>query len=400
MDPTTLTVDIEDLRLAAGSGLLVLSVFCGHLLLLQDRHRPIRLPLALFFWANALELLALPVFYLNPSDELGLLNLALELAEVPLTMVQPFLLWLYVYRLTADPGKEASGIRWIWHALPIVFACALYLYILLLPAPLQAGLGSGAEDLGALQTVAIIGLYLATLVFYALVPVYATLILRRLKRYRSRLKDLFASTEGRELAWTWWLTAAVFMFWTFNIIAIAASVLGLAFPGVAVFDSLLAAILIHYVLTWSIALWAARQKPGLEPPASQLPVVVNDTPPMRKYGKSGLSDTRLDRIAGKIEALMTDERLYLDPDLSLWDLAGRIGVTTHYASQALNDKIGERFFDYVNRWRIRDAADRLRTTDATILAIAYDVGFNSRSSFYTAFKRELGMTPSQYRSEA
>ncbi|UWR78319.1 helix-turn-helix domain-containing protein (plasmid) [Phaeobacter inhibens] len=58
-----------------------------------------------------------------------------------------------------------------------------------------------------------------------------------------------------------------------------------------------------------------------------------------------------------------------------------------------HEKIGQRFFDYINHWRIQDAKNRLRSSDATILAIAYDVGFNSRSSFYTAFKRELGADP-------
>jgi AraC-like DNA-binding protein len=149
---------------------------------------------------------------------------------------------------------------------------------------------------------------------------------------------------------------------------------------------------------WSIALWGLRQRPGIAPPPEKGPAKTEQMLPIRKYGKSGLNDTRLDRLAAKIEALMKEQHLYLEPDLSLWDLADRIGVTTHYASQALNEKIGERFFDYVNRWRIRDATDRLRNTDATILTIAYDVGFNSRSSFYTAFKRELGMTPSQYRA--
>ena len=400
MDPALLNSEQETLRLAAAVGLLAMSAFCANLLLLSDRHLHIRLPLALFFLANAIELLALPASYLLSGDNPEFLTLVFELAEVPLTMVQPFLLWLYVHRLTNDPTRESAKPRWIWHGVPIVFAVALYVYILLLPPSLQAGLQPGVGDLVIWQTLALVGLYGATALFYALVPIYAVLILQRLRRYRSRLKDLFASTESRELAWAWWLAAAVVMFWAFNSIAILASVFDLRFPGANMFESLLAAILLRYVLMWSIALWGTRQKPGIVVPSE--PVLADDaqTPPMRKYGKSGLDDTRLDRLAGKIEALMADQHLYLEPDLSLWDLANRIGVTTHYASQALNEKIGERFFDYVNRWRIRDATDRLRNTDATILTIAYDVGFNSRSSFYTAFKRELGMTPSQYRASA
>jgi len=398
MDSSQLNFDVENLRLAAGVGLLVLSAFCGHLLLLPDRHRRLRLPLAFFFLANAFQLVSLPVSVLRVDAELGLFDLALELIEVPLTIVQPFLLWLYVTRLTDDPTQPTFQLRWIWHGLPIAFACLLYLYIILLPAPLQASLRPGAEDQVIWQTLALIGLYGATILFYALVPIYAVLILNRLKQYRSRLKDLFASTEERELAWAWWLATAVIIFWAFNLVTTLAELFGLTGPGTVTLDMLLPAIVVHYVLIWSIALWGTRQRPGIAPPSKMVAATTAPAGPQRKYGKSGLSDVRLDRIARKIDALMSEQKLYLEPDLSLWDLAGRIGVTTHYASQALNEKIGERFFDYVNRWRIQDAAERLRATDTTIMVIAYDVGFNSRSSFYTAFKRELGVTPTQYRA--
>ncbi|MBY5933986.1 helix-turn-helix transcriptional regulator [Tateyamaria omphalii] len=400
MDPNHFHFDLENLRVAAATGLLVLSAFCAHLLLLPDRHRRVRLPLALFFLATALEMLAIPVALAFPVQQGIMIAFAFELAEVPLTMCKPFLLWLYVSRLTHDPTQEAQTPNWAWHGLPIGFATVLYFYILLLPASQKAGLHPEATDLNGLQTAAILGLYAATVIFFVLLPIYAILILQRLSKYRSRLKDLFASTENRELAWAWWLAALVIVFWCFNVITLAVSLVKPGLPGFAIFDTFLAAIVINYVLMWSIALWGTRQRPGIEPPATGLPTGEQNGLPMRKYGKSGLSDDRLDRIAGKIEALMRDERLFLEPDLSLWDLANRIGVTTHYASQALNEKIGVRFFDYVNRWRIHDATDRLRDTDATILEITYDVGFNSRSSFYTAFKRELGMTPSQYRKGA
>ncbi|UWR54911.1 helix-turn-helix transcriptional regulator (plasmid) [Phaeobacter inhibens] len=399
MDPAALNFDQETFRLAAAVGLLVLSAFCAHLLLLPDRHRHVRFPLALFFVAQSIELMALPASYLLPGGEPGFMNLAFELIEIPMTMSQPFLLWLYVLRLTSDPTGMFAVPRSVWHSLPIGFACVLYLYILLLPAPLQASLQPGAKDLVIWQSIAMFGLYSATILFYVLVPIYSVMILQRLSRYKTRLKDLFASTENRELGWARWLAISVVAFWAFNVIAIVVSEFNLSFLGAYLFDSLLAAIIVRYTLTWSIALWGMRQRPGIVPPNKKISVGSVAERPLRKYGRSGLSDARLERIATKIEALMRDEQLYLQPDLSLWDLSDRIGVTTHYTSQALNEKIGQRFFDYINHWRIQDAKNRLRSSDATILAIAYDVGFNSRSSFYTAFKRELGLTPSQYRSK-
>ncbi|XHE53897.1 AraC family transcriptional regulator (plasmid) [Phaeobacter sp. BS34] len=95
---------------------------------------------------------------------------------------------------------------------------------------------------------------------------------------------------------------------------------------------------------------------------------------------------------------MTKDMLYRDPNLSLWDLAKHISVTSNYVSQTLNMTLQSNFFDYVNKWRIQDAVKQLHDTDETILVIAHDVGFNSRSSFYNAFKREMNTTPSALRA--
>ena len=94
---------------------------------------------------------------------------------------------------------------------------------------------------------------------------------------------------------------------------------------------------------------------------------------------------------------MHDQRLYLEPSLSLRDLAKAVSTPPNYVSQTLNSEIGETFFDYVNGWRVRDAMPRIRGSRESILSILYEVGFNSRSSFYKAFKRETGMTPRAYR---
>lgn len=80
-------------------------------------------------------------------------------------------------------------------------------------------------------------------------------------------------------------------------------------------------------------------------------------------------------------------------------LARHIGVSPNYVSQTLNDTVGDSFFDFVNSYRILDAQDLLRDTDQTVLAIAFEVGFNSRSSFYTAFKKVTGQTPTAFRKD-
>jgi AraC-like DNA-binding protein len=86
--------------------------------------------------------------------------------------------------------------------------------------------------------------------------------------------------------------------------------------------------------------------------------------------------------------------------LTLPVLARQLDCSPNHLSQVINEKLNENFFDFVNRHRIEEAK-RLLTQDERpqkILAIALDTGFNSKSAFYNAFKKQVHMTPAQYRS--
>lgn len=140
-----------------------------------------------------------------------------------------------------------------------------------------------------------------------------------------------------------------------------------------------------------ILLNGLRQKPSLAPDVATTDAMVT------KYEKSALTSDMAIRIERKLRMAMTEDQLHRDPNLSLWSLARHIGASPNYISQTLNENIGESFFDFVNGYRIADAQSLLRDTDDTVLTITYDAGFNSRSSFYTAFKKVTGQTPTAYR---
>ena len=72
-------------------------------------------------------------------------------------------------------------------------------------------------------------------------------------------------------------------------------------------------------------------------------------------------------------------------------------VSPSYVSQTLNERLGLNFFDFINQYRVEAAKVALASTDQTVLDIAMQVGSNAKSSFYTAFKKVTGVTPSQYR---
>ena len=116
-----------------------------------------------------------------------------------------------------------------------------------------------------------------------------------------------------------------------------------------------------------------------------------------KYRRSGLRDHSARYYLGKLNHLMVHERCYLESDLSLQSLADRLKVSPHHLSQILNEKLGKNFYDYVNELRVEHAKDLLRESQRSITDIGFDSGYNSKNSFYNAFRRHAGMRPSDYR---
>ena len=122
--------------------------------------------------------------------------------------------------------------------------------------------------------------------------------------------------------------------------------------------------------------------------------------PMTRYAKSGLTDTAMAALLESLSELMATEKVYLDSDLSLPSLAERLGTSVNRLSQAINAGLGMTFFDYVNGFRIAAAMSMLQDTKQqapAILDIALAVGFNSTSTFYTAFKKVHGQSPGTFR---
>ena len=99
---------------------------------------------------------------------------------------------------------------------------------------------------------------------------------------------------------------------------------------------------------------------------------------------------------------MIEEEPFLDPSLSIYDLAKQINMPTRELSLLINHDLNQHFFDFVNGFRIRKAMEILADpdkNDLTVLEILYDVGFNSKSSFNTAFKKYTQLTPTDYRKK-
>ncbi len=120
-----------------------------------------------------------------------------------------------------------------------------------------------------------------------------------------------------------------------------------------------------------------------------------------KPGK-GLGTERIEEIIKKITALMEEEKLYQEPELTLQQLASKLDVPNYQVSLALNEGMKKNFYDLVNGHRVEEAKRLLaddKNKNFTILSVGFEAGFNSKTTFNTVFKKFTGLTPTEFREK-
>lgn len=130
--------------------------------------------------------------------------------------------------------------------------------------------------------------------------------------------------------------------------------------------------------------------------------LVNAESKQSKEKTSNINVDELTTIANELEKRMSNHKPYLNSELNLDMLAKALEVHPKTLSQAINQVLGKNFSEYINSYRIEEAKSLLRNiTDnqITIMEIMYQVGFNSRSVFNSAFKNNTGVTPSRYKEK-
>ena len=121
----------------------------------------------------------------------------------------------------------------------------------------------------------------------------------------------------------------------------------------------------------------------------------------KKYEKSTLTSERAEKYVNRLLQCMEEKKPFTDGELSLQKLAEGLSIPPHHLSQIINERLGQTFSDFVNSYRVDEAKRRLqdpRFKHLSLLGIAVDVGFNSKSSFNSVFKKHTNMTPSEFRN--
>jgi AraC-like DNA-binding protein len=119
----------------------------------------------------------------------------------------------------------------------------------------------------------------------------------------------------------------------------------------------------------------------------------------QKYQGSLLNKSDKEQYQEKLSSLMNQEKLYLSPALSLTEIAQRLDIAPRYVSQIINETCQQNFHEFVNRYRVEESKRLMAQQNQylNILGIALDAGFNSKSAFNKAFKRNTGMTPKEFK---
>jgi len=378
---------------------LIIIIFSAHLLSLRAFERQTYLPLAAF-------LLSIGIVICQPT----LTHLADQLRPTMIILSLPAILliapsfWFYVEGITAKNPWQLSQMD-KKHFILFIIGSLVSVIGLFIPYDVQYTLLINDDEsifdrinptTKFITIATLIATVLLVLAWIAQSGYYLFKVIRRLTQYREHLKNLFASTEAKEVRWISWLLLAIAIVW-------AATAANIIVNNILFSNEVNATIsgLIILIMTWSIAIWGLRQKPGFEElydADEDIKQILEDTPSQsEKYQRSALDNLNAAKIAEKIELAMQQDKLYLDASLSLQKLAKHINTSPNYISQTLNETLGANFFDYINQYRINEAKHQLIHTKNTVLDIAMNVGFNAKSSFYTAFKKETQQTPSQYR---
>ncbi|MFK8266290.1 helix-turn-helix domain-containing protein [Capnocytophaga cynodegmi] len=238
--------------------------------------------------------------------------------------------------------------------------------------------------------------FVVTFLLYIILGiVYSVLTYKKITNYQNLISQNFAYKDTISLQWLRFIILGIgIIFLSVTIILLLQYVFNLNFG----FNSDLIGFVLIVLLVTSMGFLGIRQQ-GIFGAKNIKPqdIIIESKP--TEYRKSGLKQTEAQAIHQQLLTIMDSEKLYLEPKLTLGQLAEQVGVSTNNLSQVINQYEEKNFYDFVNSYRIKEFIQRTndpKNKNLNILAIAFDSGFNSKSSFNQVFKKITGETPSEF----
>ncbi|MEP3653869.1 MAG: helix-turn-helix domain-containing protein [Litorimonas sp.] len=238
---------------------------------------------------------------------------------------------------------------------------------------------------GPSPTLFIVGTTASAILAHSMYYAYMTAIIFILWQFRQRFR--LHHTGGRSEVLVWLTQFAAVSLFAHTVIVFRDGFARVISPEIFVGLQIFGALLALAITTW-IALKSLFQ-----------PELFRDVD-RRLLRLQAIDSITRDADLTRVLETMKDDELFLDPNLNLAELSNQLALTPRELSELLNGQLGVHFFDFVNNYRIEHAKILLRADPkCSVLQIVYESGFNSKSSFNTAFKKHTGLTPTAFRAQ-
>ncbi|KFF22933.1 helix-turn-helix domain-containing protein [Chryseobacterium sp. JM1] len=228
---------------------------------------------------------------------------------------------------------------------------------------------------------------------------YIALIYFKIRRHQKRIETISSNTENMDLQWLIKLSFLLFV----TIIITVGYELFNAF--VYKMHQHLVMDLLFLFIVYSTLYYVLRQKeiyPVNKKQRDELLSIELESEEEETERKKLIPDHELGSLKLRLNALMETEKPHLDGDLNLLKLSDLLQINAHQLSYLLNNGFHENFFYFVNKYRI-EHAKKMLTDDSykklSMVGIAFESGFNSKTAFNTIFKKMTDMTPSEFKKE-
>ncbi|PIF46865.1 AraC-like DNA-binding protein [Chryseobacterium sp. 52] len=298
----------------------------------------------------------------------------------------PFL-YLYIKRQTSP---ERFSWKYLLHFVPLLLCNFLFLTFYL--APFQERVEIFKHHGREFETEMFLKLYS----IYISGIVYVILSFWTLYRFRKNMVQQFSNTEKINFNWLLYLIIWITVIWGLVIFTEQVNII---YGAVTVFIVWLGYFGIKQVQVFNQPLPAfagstEKESFSFENKPEEAALSVE-----KKYQKSTLSVENIDDIHSRLMRLLDENKPFINPNLTLNELAAMLDVHPNSLSQVINSKEDKNFYELINEKRIEEFLSRISQPESrqyTLLSIAFECGFNSKTSFNRNFKKYTGVTPSGY----
>lgn len=356
---------------------ITIAVFLEFLLLLKKKKSPADRILAIWL---AVIIVHQFFHYLQYTGEI--LNYTFLMGiEFPMPILHGILLFFYVSEITNQRHKKQ------WHkiihfipALSVIFVVYSFFFL------------SSEEKIAVFENGGVgfewqVIYYNVLIVFSGVF--YAIWSFVKIQKHHKNIQQSFSNTDKKELQWLKFLNIGLGVIW----------VLVVFFDGIIIFSGM--TVFVLFIGIFGINQMNIFSTSNLGEPFknTDLTSSSNGGSTTKRYAKSGLTQEMAEKIVSDLEYLMNEESVYKNENITLVELAKKINVHPNHLSQVINEREKKNFYYYINSLRIQafiELANLEENRKFTLLHLAFECGFNSKSTFNKHFKEINQKTPSEY----